>query len=390
MTKEIMIHNLRKIIDNLPNIIYAYVGGSFNTPFRTQASDIDLILVWRERPLHRDRNEILNRILTTFNAAKEWSFFDAEDEIVRDAIKLQNLSKIEIYHHSFIAFEYALQNLLQEDGFVYSISNRVPLVSRPDIETFVESYLPSKINIRQDFLFTIMANYQAKSLDESTLKNIIGLYSIYKYGGVPSSKHQSRIIIDIPKNELLMDGRLAEWISLSLELLFSWGEISPDTQLLSKDFFLEKQNSKTTLQVYEKIIEQKERLAAHLSWPGKIQSLKDQEEFSLRANSQWSKGQAFHFQIFYQKQFVGAISIHTLNYLDRSFEFGYWIDQNSEGKGLITQGLKLLLPEMQGKGWRKAKIRTAKENIKSRSVAERLKMEVETTSETSVMYSLGL
>lgn len=148
---------------------------------------------------------------------------------------------------------------------------------------------------------------------------------------------------------------------------------------------LKKHDRTTAPLVFNRIEMQRERLKQYLSWPQNVKSLENQESFGQNAELQWFKGTAFHFQIFEGAKFQGAISIHSLNHQERSFEFGYWSDQDSEGKGYISRSLQALMKHMGNSGWKIAKIRTAHGNTKSQRVAERIGMNI-SKRDSSFLY----
>lgn len=166
----------------------------------------------------------------------------------------------------------------------------------------------------------------------------------------------------------------------------------PPANILSGNFgvSVRKQDVQHAEVVFRKVQKQKDRLQEFLSWPVHINNLEDQLNFSLKADLQWESGQAYHFQVFMGETFVGAISVHSLNYQARSFEFGYWVDSESEGKGLIQESLKLLMAAMSDKGWREAKIRTTHLNLRSQKVAEKIGMTLESKTEHFRTYSKHL
>ncbi len=163
-----------------------------------------------------------------------------------------------------------------------------------------------------------------------------------------------------------------------------------DTYFGNSGVSVRKQDAKHAEAVFEKVQAQKERLQEFLSWPIHVNTLEDQLSFLRKADMQWAAGQAYHFQIFKDETFAGAISIHSLNYQARSFEFGYWVDSESEGKGLITQSLQLLMTAMADKGWKQAKIRTTQQNIRSQRVAQRLGMILHSQNDHFRTFSANL
>lgn len=389
MNKETILHAIYETLTDLP-LIYAYVGGSFNTPLRHPDSDVDLFLIWETKPSKTTRKEILNRLETNLKNTVEWTHLDKDGDIMLDAIKVKNHQKVEIYHNSFRAFEYTLNNQELLEGLSFSIYNRLPLISQPTIEKYIESYRKAWIKELRNLHFSIMSAYQNKKANQNTQLEIIKMFSIHKYGAVPSKKHFDRTANEIPDKTLLASST-SSWIEKHRQTLYIWGKASPVEMIeVNSTTVLQKQKSDLSLAIFEKVKQQKERLEEFLTWPVHINTLEDQMRFSDKADFQWQEGQAYHFQILENSVFAGAISIHSMNYLNRSFEFGYWVDKAFEGRGLVHQNLQALIAEMANKGWKQAKIRSSQGNIRSQKVAEKLGMNLDSRTEHFNTYSLQL
>lgn len=72
-------------------------------------------------------------------------------------------------------------------------------------------------------------------------------------------------------------------------------------------------------------------------------------------------------------EFVGCSGLHRIDWDVRKFEIGYWIDSKFEGKGLMTEAVERIttfaFEELKAN---RVEIRCDSENVRSRSVAERL------------------
>lgn len=371
MNRDHLISRFKQILNSVP-AVYAYIAGSFNTPFHSPNSDIDLVVIWEDEPTMEQRNKFMS--LLSLNANIEWAYFDAKGSIVRDAIKFADFKKTEIYHHTFTAFEYALQTQYSADGLAYSINNRVPLILNDSMEEYINSYQRKNISQKQDIAFSIVANFKNGSTSRAQLSEIIQLYALTQWNSIPAQKHWDKIVDTIPKSPLLLLD-IVIWLTDSIGLILKWGEIMPSpVSPIFENSYIKKYSPQTESFVFSRVSQQRNRLQQYLNWPQKIKALEDQQAFSLQADSQWNNGLAFHFQIFSTDHFQGAVSIHSLNYQERSFEFGYWVDQVAEGKGFISRGLEVLMTEMKLSGWKTAKIRTISGNIKSQRVAARIGM----------------
>ncbi len=77
--------------------------------------------------------------------------------------------------------------------------------------------------------------------------------------------------------------------------------------------------------------------------------------------------------IVHQQQIVGIIGFNSINWPHRNTSIGYWIDKDSEGRGIITQSCRKLISYGFGElDLHRIVIKCATENTKSRRIPERL------------------
>lgn len=77
-------------------------------------------------------------------------------------------------------------------------------------------------------------------------------------------------------------------------------------------------------------------------------------------------------------EFIGSSGLHRINWAVPKFEIGYWIDQSKEGKGYMTEAVQAITNfAFTQLGANRVEIRCDEENVKSRSVAERVGFELE-------------
>lgn len=77
-------------------------------------------------------------------------------------------------------------------------------------------------------------------------------------------------------------------------------------------------------------------------------------------------------------KFVGLIGFKDIDTVNRKAEIGYWLSQDAQGKGIVTQSVKSLLrmafEEME---LNRIQIKAAVDNQKSRRIPERLEFRFE-------------
>ncbi|WP_168196492.1 GNAT family N-acetyltransferase [Bdellovibrio sp. NC01] len=321
------------------------------------------------------RTEILAALTNTFFGKTEWTFFDANEVILRDALKLSDFRKIEIYHHGLEAFQDLLIYQAMQPGLTFSILHRQVVFESVDMNLFVESYLPSSSEIQNEMKERFFAVKSALAANDSNVRIlIIEFVALSLYGAIPATKHFDKIVSSLPDFELFQKGDYVAWADQTNEFLMNLAEIKPAELLASEEIQVRRHNDEHNAEVLSRVLAQRPRLEKFLSWPKNIQNLDDQIRFGEKARKQWEAGEAFHYQIFYEDQFAGAVSIHSLNMPDGSYEFGYWIDEKFEGRGFIQRTLHLLMAEMKDKGWVNAKITVKESNIRSQKIPLKLEM----------------
>lgn len=395
MNKSEVIQIVQKVLrPYLSETLYAYIGGSFNTAFFSPHSDIDVVLIWPELPNFANRGAILQEFQKTIQEPVLWKLLDYSRNNIRDALKISNFRKIEIYHYELGTFQDILEYNLMP-GLRYSLAHRIPLQESDVIEAFMESYMPSLEELEQqknNLYFSLMAQVQQKSFYPHSVHELVDLVLITTLRELPPNKHKSKALslttltrpaqlelqslLENPSDEIL------NWFKAYRDELDRIVNIQwPEMIILDSSTIIRKHNPDQNEYVFDRIQAQRKRLQEFLSWPYRILSVQDQNNFSQRALEQWSNREQFHYQILKDGIFAGAFSIHTLNWHERSFQFGYWVDEKFEGQGLVTRSLQRLISEMNKLGWTKAVIACENSNTRSHSIASKLGMRKESSFE---------
>lgn len=110
-----------------------------------------------------------------------------------------------------------------------------------------------------------------------------------------------------------------------------------------------------------------------LPWLDACCSAGDTLNFIEHSKKQFDAGEALHTCVHYRGEIAGMIGFHRFDWNNRSTSIGYWLAQNLQGKGIITQSCRLLLAfAFVELGLNRVEIRCAAANRRSRSVPERL------------------
>lgn len=103
-------------------------------------------------------------------------------------------------------------------------------------------------------------------------------------------------------------------------------------------------------------------------------------EFIQKTLHQFARNEGFATGIWAGEQCIGSVGFHTINWVDRKVELGYWLDRERQGKGLMTSACRAMIAHafMEWK-LNRVEIRCATGNRASNRVAERLGFRLEGT-----------
>jgi len=114
-----------------------------------------------------------------------------------------------------------------------------------------------------------------------------------------------------------------------------------------------------------------------LPWLDSINGIEDSSRFIQHNERLHKQGKGIQFFIFYHNQLAGVAGFHNRDSLYRKADIGYWLDEELNGKGIMTNCVIALLKfGFSDLNLRKIGIRCAIENRKSRNIPERLGFEL--------------
>ena len=121
-----------------------------------------------------------------------------------------------------------------------------------------------------------------------------------------------------------------------------------------------------------------EYLHEWLSWPPLNKTEEDFLQFIQDSLHKYANGTDIVCAIEYRGELVGNCGFQDINHTTKSATLGYWLAQNYQGKGIMTQSCQHLInyafDELK---LEKVELRAAEGNKPSRAVAQRLGMKLE-------------
>lgn len=131
--------------------------------------------------------------------------------------------------------------------------------------------------------------------------------------------------------------------------------------------------------LYEQLVKDNERyLLQWLPWPAYCKTAADFSVFITESLHKYAEGTALNLGMVVKGQLVGNISFNTINRSLKKVEIGYWLIESMQGQGIVTRACRHLIHMAFNElGMEKIQISAATENKPSRSVCERLGMQLE-------------
>lgn len=159
-------------------------------------------------------------------------------------------------------------------------------------------------------------------------------------------------------------------------------------QLNGDRVYLSKHAESLAPEMFHLIDSNRQGLARFMPWAVTTKTVKDSKGWILRTHEGWKDGSLFDYGIYLQDRqvYIGSVGLHTIAWENRCAEFGYWLGQEFQGQGYISEALLLLEKTAFEKGFHRLEIRCAGENKKSAAVAKRLGYSKEGTLRENVLF----
>ncbi len=117
----------------------------------------------------------------------------------------------------------------------------------------------------------------------------------------------------------------------------------------------------------------REILREFLFWVDDTQSVEDVKKVTDIFAKNWDECNSFEY-VFLDRQsgkMVGAGGIHTVCYMNRMAEYGYYLDKDARGNGYASEFVQLMEKELFARGIHRLVIECDEKNAASAAVAQR-------------------
>lgn len=96
-------------------------------------------------------------------------------------------------------------------------------------------------------------------------------------------------------------------------------------------------------ELFELTEQNRSYLRKWLSWLDKNQTIEDTKKFIQTGLEKFEKDKGFELGIWYQDQLIGCIGLPLLNKDHNKAVIGYWLSQEFQGQGIMTEVVKGLV-----------------------------------------------
>jgi RimJ/RimL family protein N-acetyltransferase len=131
---------------------------------------------------------------------------------------------------------------------------------------------------------------------------------------------------------------------------------------------LEKHNSALAPEMFKTIDANREHLK-FMPWIQFTQTVEDSKKWIDATFSEWDNLALFDYGIYFEGRYIGSAGVHSINWEFKNCELGYWISKEFEGRGFMSEVVKILESACFKQGFHRVEIRCAGFNDASARVA---------------------
>ena len=145
----------------------------------------------------------------------------------------------------------------------------------------------------------------------------------------------------------------------------------PKEILIGKRTILKRLTPDMADEVYKIIDKSRDSMSEFLPMFKTI-SAEHEREYLVETQNRWNGSSQFTYAIFINNQFAGTLSLNKVNFEEKTAEIGYWLGEEFEGKGYMTESVDILINEAKRLKLNELVISCDVNNHKSANIAKRL------------------
>ena len=125
--------------------------------------------------------------------------------------------------------------------------------------------------------------------------------------------------------------------------------------------------------LYDAVIRNRDFLRPWMTWTDRVIDASDICAFVRSAEKEAYEHTSFKAGIWRNRQLIGAIDLHDIDWPNGFASIGYWLDRTFTGQGVMTRSVQLLAEyAFEALDLHRVEIHVATENYASRRIPERL------------------
>ncbi len=142
--------------------------------------------------------------------------------------------------------------------------------------------------------------------------------------------------------------------------------------VINDEVYLKLFNKNEAEELHKLVELNQEYLKQWLAWVDDMDDIKEVKDFIEKTRQGFAAEENMTAGIWYKEELVGVIGYNKIDWKNKKAILGYWLDQDHQGKGIITSACKALVDNaFNNFNLNKVEISCAEGNVKSRAVPER-------------------
>ncbi len=132
--------------------------------------------------------------------------------------------------------------------------------------------------------------------------------------------------------------------------------------------------------VFKVIDRNRNYLKQWLPWLDESTTVEQTRKYIVSDALEFEKKEGLDLGIWFENQWVGGIGYHAWGGKNRNSSIGYWLSEEFQGKGIMTDAVRALVTYgFEEMNLNRVEIHCATKNTKSRSIPERLGFKIDGT-----------
>jgi len=147
----------------------------------------------------------------------------------------------------------------------------------------------------------------------------------------------------------------------------------PPTLIEGSKIILRARHVNQSVELFRLIDSNRLYLREWMPWEEQTKTTEDTREYLQKATQGWLDKTLFDYSIYDKKseQMIGSFGIHAIQWVKRSCEIGYWICENYQGQGYVSEALRVVENSIAALGFHRISIVCDRRNHRSAQVAKK-------------------